>query len=88
MLIYRASAAISVNYWVLGHTGGFLVFGIMLIESLLNMMYTLYDYRVPLKKGDFTWDRNTFLSVCGICALMGTFLTDMFLANIGQGQKC
>jgi len=41
MLVYRASAAVSVNYWVLGHTVGFLVLAVVLVHSLLNILYSL-----------------------------------------------
>lgn len=38
MLVYRGAAAFSVNYWVMGHTVGFLVLGVVLVQSLLDML--------------------------------------------------
>ncbi len=39
MVIYRGAVAISVQYWALGHTVGYLAIGVVISESLVDYLY-------------------------------------------------
>ena len=38
MIIYRASASVTENYWVLGHSIGYIAVGLMFMSSILHIM--------------------------------------------------